>query len=384
MLQDEGPIENLDVRESSSASLPKLADLARQAYGQKRAKDCLDLTRAILLIDPENVEAQLIRSAIRAEIHQSLEDSQALLRSAQLKQNAEAPQSPVYVAQESPDSDQDAEECQALRPEPNAVSADADEAPPTIEESMMMMVVSNPIPDVPFRNRKQIWLRRAGIVAVLGLIAAGLPSLRSKSNPVQVPHIQATDGSTQSPADVNKAVPTVPLVSAAPTEERSVSVDPPPASVSPAAAVPPPLPTKPRDNPTVLAASGTLAISSPTTVDIYMNDLYVGSAPVSLDISPGIHTLEYRHGNLRKRVTHVINSAETTKAMITFDVTLQINAKPWAEVFLDGTARKPLGQTPLSGVQVPIGAVLVFENPEFQAKRYRVTGNETGIQIVFP
>jgi hypothetical protein len=83
-------------------------------------------------------------------------------------------------------------------------------------------------------------------------------------------------------------------------------------------------------------------------------------------------------------VTHVINSAETTKAMITFDVALQINAKPWADVFLDGTARKPLGQTPLSGVQVPIGAVLVFENPEFQAKRYRVTGNETGIQIVFP
>src|SRR5262245_33141724 len=127
MLQEEGPIENLDVRESSSASLPKLADLARQAYGQKRAKDCLDLTRAILLIDPENVEAQLIRSAIRAEIHQSLEDAQAILRSAQLKQNPEAPQSPVYVAQESPDSDQDAEECQALRPEPNGASADADE-----------------------------------------------------------------------------------------------------------------------------------------------------------------------------------------------------------------------------------------------------------------
>jgi hypothetical protein len=384
MLQEEGPIENLDVRESSSASLPKLADLARQAYGQKRAKDCLDLTRAILLIDPENVEAQLMRSAIRAEIHQSLENSQALLRSAQLKQSPEAPQSSVDIAQESPDSDQDADEHQALRPESNVVSAGADEAPPPTLEESLMMAVSSTTPDVPLRNHKQIWLRRAGIVAVLGLIAAGLPSLRSKSNPVQVPHIQATDGSTQSPADVNKAAPVVPLVSVAPAEERSVSVDPAsPASVSPAVA-PPPVPTKPRDNPTVLAASGTLAISSPTTVDIYMNDLYVGSAPVSLDISPGIHTLEYRHGNLRKRVTHVINSAETTKAMITFDVALQINAKPWAEVFLDGTARKPLGQTPLSGVQVPIGAVLVFENPEFQAKRYRVTGNETGIQIVFP
>src|SRR5262249_44911329 len=109
MLQEEGPIENLDVRESSSASLPKLADLARQAYGQKRAKDCLDLTRAILLIDPENVEAQLIRSAIRAEIHQSLEDAQALLRSAQLKHNPETPQSAVSPDQESPAQDPAAE-----------------------------------------------------------------------------------------------------------------------------------------------------------------------------------------------------------------------------------------------------------------------------------
>src|SRR4030095_3903306 len=107
MLQEEGPIENLDVRESSSVSLPKLADLARQAYGQKRAKDCLDLTRAILLIDPENVEAQLMRSAIRAEITQSLQASQALLRSAQLKQSPEAPQSSVDIAQET---DQDANE----------------------------------------------------------------------------------------------------------------------------------------------------------------------------------------------------------------------------------------------------------------------------------
>jgi hypothetical protein len=378
MLQEEGPIENLDVRESSSASLPKLAHLARQAYGQKRAKECLDLTRAILLIDPDNVEAQLMRSAIRAEIHQNLEDAQALLRSAQLKQSAETPQPSISIAEEAPDVNPDGQESQALLPESNAVSADTGEAP-TLEESVTV-AVSNAIPDVPLRINKQLWLRRAAIFALLALIAAGLPSLRSKSNPVQVPHTQATDGSAQPPADLTKVSPAVPLVTAAPVEERSAPVGPPsPANVSPA---PPPAP-KPRDNPAILAASGTLAISSPSTVDIYMNDLYVGSAPVSLEISPGAHTLEYRHENLRKRMTHVINSAETTRVMITFDVTLQINAKPWAEVFLDGIARKPLGQTPLSGVQVPIGTVLVFENPEFQPKRYRVTGNETGIQIVF-
>jgi hypothetical protein len=65
-------------------------------------------------------------------------------------------------------------------------------------------------------------------------------------------------------------------------------------------------------------------------------------------------------------------------------VSVQINSKPWAEVFLEGTERKDLGQTPLSGVRVPIGGMLSFQNPQFQTKKYRVTGSETGIQIVFP
>src|SRR5262249_20909006 len=131
-------------------------------------------------------------------------------------------------------------------------------------------------------------------------------------------------------------------------------------------------------------ATGTLAISSATAVDIYRNDAYLGSAPVSIELPAGTQTLEYRHGNLRKQLTHLISANETSRAMITFDVNVQINSKPWAEVFLDGVEKKPLGQTPLSGVRVPIGSVLVFENPQFQTKRYRVTGNETGIQIVFP
>jgi hypothetical protein len=70
--------------------------------------------------------------------------------------------------------------------------------------------------------------------------------------------------------------------------------------------------------------------------------------------------------------------------MITFDVNLRINSRPWAEVFVDGVERRSLGQTPLSGVRIPIGAVLIFENRQFPTKKYRVTGNETGIQNVFP
>jgi hypothetical protein len=139
-----------------------------------------------------------------------------------------------------------------------------------------------------------------------------------------------------------------------------------------------------RDRPVEPVATGTLAVSSPSPVEIYLDDEFLGTSPVSLQVPAGVRTVEYRHGNLRKRMTHVINSDETTKVAVTFDIAIQINARPWAEVFLDGVERKPLGQTPLSGVRIPIGSVLVFQNPEFQVKRYRVTGKETGIQIVFP
>ena len=87
---------------------------------------------------------------------------------------------------------------------------------------------------------------------------------------------------------------------------------------------------------------------------------------------------------MKKVVTHFIRPNEMTTAMVTFDVPVQINAKPWAQVFIDGSTRQPLGQTPLSEVLVPIGGVLVFENPNFPGKTYRVKGTETEIRVTFP
>jgi hypothetical protein len=180
------------------------------------------------------------------------------------------------------------------------------------------------------------------------------------------------------PAPPSAVLPNVPPAVHSPTAPTPVSTP----AVTPASA---PRPEAALSDPPIVAVGrGTLAISSPTTVDIYRNDVYVGSVPVSLDLPAGSQTLEYRHGNLRKTVTHVVNNNETTKATITFDINVQINSKPWAEVFVDGSEKKDLGQTPLSGVRVPIGSILIFENPQFQPKRYRVTGNETGIQVVFP
>jgi hypothetical protein len=130
--------------------------------------------------------------------------------------------------------------------------------------------------------------------------------------------------------------------------------------------------------------TGTLAVSSPTTVDIYQGNQLVGSAPTTLVLPVGNQTLEYRHQDQRKVLTHVIKANETATTMVTFEVPVHINARPWAQVFIDGPQRHPLGQTPLSDVRVPIGSSLIFENPNFPGKTYRVTGKETEIRVTFP
>jgi hypothetical protein len=129
---------------------------------------------------------------------------------------------------------------------------------------------------------------------------------------------------------------------------------------------------------------GTLAVSAPLATEIYVDGRHVGSAPASLELPAGTHTLEYRHGTLRKSVAHAIRPGQTTLATITFDVSVSINASPWANVFLGGAEKKLLGQTPLGGVQLPVGSELIFENPKFETQRRRVTGTDSRIQVSFP
>jgi hypothetical protein len=166
----------------------------------------------------------------------------------------------------------------------------------------------------------------------------------------------------------------------APTPAPTATPNPPaPVVTAPANPVvtPPPAPVDPPSE------MGKLAVSSPTAADVYMNGKYLASTPATLQLPVGNQTLEYRHGNLRNVVSHQIKPNQTTTASVTFQLTTQINAKPWAQVFLDGPTRKPLGQTPLSGVTVPIGGVLVFENPGFTTKTYRISDADTAIQVNF-
>ena len=144
-----------------------------------------------------------------------------------------------------------------------------------------------------------------------------------------------------------------------------------------------PVPT-PASKPAAAKDPGSLAVNSAIAADIYLGDKYLGATPTTLPLPPGRQTIEYRHGDLKTVMTHDIRSGETTTAFVIFETVVQINARPWAQVFVEGTSRKALGQTPLSSVRVPIGSVLTFENPNFPPKNHRVKEGDSAIQMVFP
>jgi hypothetical protein len=127
--------------------------------------------------------------------------------------------------------------------------------------------------------------------------------------------------------------------------------------------------------------NGLLAVNAAVPAEIYSGDRLLGATPTSLRLPAGSHTLEFRYRQLRKTETVVIRPEQTTSTTVVFDVTVRINARPYAQVFIDGPRMTPLGETPLGSVTIPAGSVLVFRHPTLPEKRFRVTGAETTIQV---
>ena len=217
-----------------------------------------------------------------------------------------------------------------------------------------------------------------GIIAFVVIAAGVLLMMQSRRSGSKAPAEPASQSETSSrpnfqPRDVQPRVaPPPPAASAPPAIAPATAAQAPPVSNVPPAADPVPQ-----------ALTGKLAVSSPTATEIYIGGKYIGSTPTTLQLPVGRQTVEYRHDDLKTVITHDIKANGTTTASVTFPITVQVNAKPWAQVFLDGTPRRALGQTPLSGVTVPMGGVLIFENPNFTSKSYRITDKDSAIQVDF-
>ena len=369
---------------TSGADLPQLVAQGRAAYEHKRTKECLELARQVLLSDPDNADAKALQAAVSTDIQRDLTDARALLEDAERMEDGHKYRKAAEIIL-----------LKILYLDPSHIdakallaTAKASTRRSSAVEDIGFTARPEPVERKPQVRSRSFNLKPPLVAAGIALLAGGLWFFKSQVRGTAVPEPVAPVATVAEPAPATIAVPATPLFAAevprapATTDPKAVSspvpVPPVPATEQVAAVVNTPVKTLPGRDP------GSLAVNSPIAADIYLADKLLGATPITLQLTPGRYTLEYRHGDLRTVMIHEIKSRETISALVTFDTTVQLNARPWAQVFVEGSARRALGQTPLSSVRVPIGSVLTFENPNFPPKTHRVVETDTAIQVVFP
>jgi len=373
--------------ESVAAGMVGLVYLAREAVEEKRHKQCLEATKAILKIDPDHKEARKIQSALRTELDQQFVDAQTLARDAQRKDDRILYERAAAALRRIIDVDPDNLEARTLLHDTVAASYFGP-APPTtarkrwkfsrwsiVVASLAAIVVVAAIALVKKTDLQFLALvpNRIGVVTT-----SEASSNAVSADPLGRP--AAPETAAQIPLPTSSVLINPGWTETAPLRvedaDRVLRV------ASPASPVPK-LAAAPVAN-VAAAPMGALAVSAAVPVEIYRGEENLGSTPATLQLPEGPQTLEYRYQGLRQTLTHVIARDHTTTATVSFLIKVQINAQPWAQVFMEGINLTPIGQTPLGDVSLPIGSVLVFQNPTFPAKRYRVTAKDTAIQITFP
>ena len=123
--------------------------------------------------------------------------------------------------------------------------------------------------------------------------------------------------------------------------------------------------------------SGFAAISSPILLEISENGKVLGTSAEAVILSPGRHDLRLANKELGYAVTQPIEiqAGETTHVNVDPRGTANINAAPWAEVFVDG---EKVGETPLANIAIRLGVrEIVFRNPQFPDRKVVVTVTTT-------
>ena len=121
--------------------------------------------------------------------------------------------------------------------------------------------------------------------------------------------------------------------------------------------------------------SGWVTVQSPVSVEIREGGKLLGTSEADrVMMAAGRHELQIVNPMLGYAVTRVVQVPAGKTAPIKVDLpngVVNLNASPWAEVFIDG---KRVGETPLGNLSVPIGPhEVVFRNPELGEKRHAIS-----------
>jgi len=132
--------------------------------------------------------------------------------------------------------------------------------------------------------------------------------------------------------------------------------------------------------------SGFAAISAPIVLDVAENGRSLGTSENQVILSPGHHELTLSNRALQYSTKQGVDIEPGEVHRIDLDPrgTVNINAQPWAEVWIDG---RKVGETPLANLSVPLGArEIVFKHPQFGERRVTTTvvsGTAAAVSVDF-
>jgi hypothetical protein len=121
--------------------------------------------------------------------------------------------------------------------------------------------------------------------------------------------------------------------------------------------------------------AGWVAVKMPFAVEIREKGQMLGTSETDrLMIAAGQHELELVNQPLGYRATRTITVTAGKLVTLTLEIprgVVNLNASPWAEVFVDG---QRVGETPIGNLSMPIGPhEIVFKHPQLGEKRHAVS-----------
>lgn len=144
------------------------------------------------------------------------------------------------------------------------------------------------------------------------------------------------------------------------------------ATVAARAATPAPKGTSgPSPAPAPRSVGGLITVTTPVAMRIYNGDRIVGTTEAETVMLPvGTHTLSFvsDEAGYTARRTVTVQAGRTTKVVLEAPSgSVNVNAAPWAEVWVDN---QRVGETPIANLQLPIGPrEFVFRHPELGERR---------------
>jgi hypothetical protein len=129
---------------------------------------------------------------------------------------------------------------------------------------------------------------------------------------------------------------------------------------------------------------GWVSVASPFQVDLLEHGEVVGTSGTTKVMLPaGRHDVVLRNdrvGYEAHRGIDVVAGSVATIEVVPPTASLNVNARPWADVVIDGA---PAGQTPLANVMIPVGThEITFRHPQFGERTQTVVVTAKGVNRV--